>query len=144
MKLRHYISSLLLTGLMLVATVGVGIYKHSCLMSGHEGVSVFFAESGEEAQSCCAITKGACKKPIGATDDNKCCEETADYLKLDIPQKNQEQYTYQAPLLPAFGLVALPDFDFTIAEPTAFLPHYHNLPPPLVQERLATLQVYRI
>jgi len=98
--------------------------------------------SSEEATSCCAKSQGSCKKPAGDSDKPGCCEETGEFYQLDIPQKSEEKFAYQAPLLPVLYLVTLPDFDFVVAENATYHPFNNNLPPPKVGQRLAQLQVY--
>lgn len=144
MPTPRYIGSLLLVALMLTTTIGISIYQHTCLVTGHKGVSVFMAALADEepANSCCAVSKGACKKSQSEKEKDGCCEESASFHQLDIPQKTEEHYSYNAPLLPVMGIVALPDFELTVFEQYAFTPLYNNLPPPDTQGRLAQLQVY--
>ncbi len=140
----RYIGSMLLVALMLTTTIGISIYKHTCLASGHQGISIFMVASvdADGPTSCCTITKGACKKPATDSSLAGCCEETGSYYQLDIPQKTEEQYAYNAPLLPVIGIVNLSTFQVAEVEQSQFLPLYNNLPPPNTLSRLAQLQVY--
>lgn len=143
MPTPRYIGSLLLVALMLTTTIGISVYQHTCLVTGHRGVSVFMVADAEPANSCCAVSNGACKKSAAEKEKDGCCEESASFYQLDIPQKSEERYSYNAPLfLPVIGLVSLPDYELVFVDQSAFLPLYNNLPPPNAQIRLAQLQVY--
>lgn len=146
MPTPRYIGSLLLVALMLTATIGISIYKHTCMLTGHKGVSMFMVAQADEepANSCCAISNGACKKSAEEKEKDGCCEESASFYQLDIPQKNEEHYSYNAPLLPVIGLVSLPDYELSFVEESALLPLFNSLPPPDIQSRLSQLQVYRL
>lgn len=139
----RYIGSLLLVALMLTTTIGISIYKHTCLVTGHKGVSLFTASvaSINDTHACCAAN--AAPNAAQATQKG-CCEESASFYQLDIPQRTEEHFAYQQPLLPVVGVVSLYNIDLAFAELTVILPQYNNLPPPDTQSRLALLQVYTI
>ncbi len=136
----RYIGSILLVALMLTTTIGIGIYKHTCLVTGQEGITLFVsAEAGvSNLHVCCA------NKEASQTKKKGCCEESTSFYQLDIPQKTEEHYAYGAPVLPVVGIIHLATFELAIVEQTAFLPLYNNLPPPSMQSRLAQLQVYTL
>lgn len=142
MPTPRYIGSLLLVALMLTTTIGISVYQHTCLVTGHRGVSMFMVVDEEPGSSCCATSNGTCKKSATEKEKDGCCEESASYYQLDIPQKSEEHYAYNAPLLPVIGLVSLPDYELTLIKQTAFFPLYNNLPPTEIRGRLAQLQVY--
>ncbi|CAN5423866.1 hypothetical protein BH09BAC1_BH09BAC1_19680 [soil metagenome] len=134
-----YIGSLLLVALMLTTTIGIGIYRHTCLVTGHEGMSIFIgANTGKKDAMCCS------KKTANDKEKTGCCEETGSFYQLDIPQINQQQFAYQAPLLRMLYTPPLPTFDYAVAEITTNFPLYNILPPPKLGQHLAQLQVYRL
>ena len=141
------IVSLFLVMLMLTTTIGIGIYKHTCLVTGHQGMSLFVvADSGSDAgSSCCSKKQDTCTKTISAQSNKSCCQQTADYYQLDTPLKTEDHYTYQAPALPVFGLLQLPALAIDFDPIVSLLPIQHNLPPPPQASRqLAQLQTYLI
>jgi hypothetical protein len=143
MPITKHIGSLLLAALMLATTIGIGIYEHTCLITGHRGISIsLIGESGEDDASCCAMSQGNCKKPASNSTKQGCCEEKGSFFQLDIPTKSEEHYTYQAPLLPAVDELRLPHLELGVPLATAWVPLHNNLPPPETGQRLATLQVY--
>jgi hypothetical protein len=126
---------------MLASNIGIGIYEHTCLVTGQKGIS-FFAVSGTAVSSnhaCCASVAVAATESNTA---NNCCQETASYHQLDIPQLTDDHFSYQQSLLPVMGVVALPNIDLAFSELSALLPQYNNPPPPSNKRRVAQLQVY--
>jgi hypothetical protein len=136
----RYIGSLLLVALMLASNIGIGIYKHTCLVTGQEGFSLFtiLGADNSNTHACCVTSQEASVQP----KTKGCCQETASYHQLDIPQRSEDHYTYLQPLLPVAGEVQLPNIDLAFAELSVILPQYNNLPPPSNQRRAAQLQVY--
>ena len=137
----RYIGSLLLVALMLASNIGIGIYEHTCLVTGQRGVSLF-AVSGTTASSNHACCAAVAMEETELGTEKGCCQETTSYHQLDIPQRTEDHFSYQQPLLPVAGTVQLPNVDIAFAELSVILPQYNNLPPPSNQRRMAQLQVY--
>ncbi len=131
---------------MLATTIGIGIYKHTCFATGYEASSVYMVAEGghDDAMPCCAKKQDTCDKKTDGADTPGCCDRTAEFYQLDIPQKNQEKFAYQAPVLPVLYVITIANAGLLVADNLPQYPLYNNLPPPGVGQHLAKLQVYRL
>lgn len=131
----------------LIANIGVGIYTHTCAISGTDTSFFFQAEDScaEHAHQEEINLVHACCSDKSVVSDAGCCSTNTDYVQLNVDLSSSIEKTVivQSPLVLATNFSFLESENFVLrSDSTPFI----QSPPPLYQGRdfQSIFQVYTI
>ncbi len=132
--------------IVLIGSIGIPLYKHTCLHEDLTIRTVFTPSDHCETVSCDAVKIDlCCKKDLKKVIDKQCCDDEVSAFKLPLNfyENNPVSFQFEAGLVHDFPFFNFDSQQFVVCK-KSLLTVKSNAPPLGVSERLPLICIWRL